>query len=90
MVLHSAMHLFYDGEFDHGLRDLVDIHRLLQRFGAEPAFWQALPGRARVLQLERPLFYALRYAAALLAQPGAGRRCCDALRPAAANRRCWR
>jgi hypothetical protein len=25
MVLHSALHLFHDGEFDSGLRDLVDL-----------------------------------------------------------------
>ncbi len=69
MVLHSAVHLFYDGEFDHGTRDLVDIHRLLREFGADPAFWTGLPARARELQLERPLFYALRHAARLLGTP---------------------
>jgi hypothetical protein len=66
MVLHSAVHLFYDGEFNHGLRDLVDIQRLLLEFGQEPGFWTELPRRAAQLQLERPLFYALRYAARLL------------------------
>jgi hypothetical protein len=85
MVLHSAVHLFSDGEFDHGLRDLVDIHRLLQQFGADPAFWQALPERARELQLERPLFYALRHAAALLHTP-VPPEVLAALRPAAPNR----
>lgn len=69
MVLHSAVHLFYDGEFDHGLRDLVDIHRLLHAFGAQPGFWDALPRRAVQLQLQRPLFYALRYATRLLGTP---------------------
>ncbi|MBC7455972.1 MAG: nucleotidyltransferase family protein [Massilia sp.] len=67
MVLHSAVHLFYDGEFDHGLRDLVDIDRLLGEFGKLPGFWAALPQRAVALQLERPLFYALRYAHRLFA-----------------------
>ena len=66
MVLHSATHLFYDGQFDKGLRDLLDLHRLLTHFGAAPGFWEALPGRAHELQLGRPLFYALRYAARLL------------------------
>lgn len=66
MVLHSAVHLFFDGEFDKGLRDLLDIHLLLGEFGAQPGFWEALVPRARVLQLERPLFYALRYAQRLL------------------------
>lgn len=66
MVLHSAVHLFFDGEFDKGLRDLVDLHRLLGQFGAEPGFWDALPARARELELGRPLFYALRYCPRLL------------------------
>jgi hypothetical protein len=61
MVLHSAVHLFSDGEFHHGLRDLFDIHRLLLHFGRTPGFWDALAPRARALELERPLFYALRY-----------------------------
>ncbi|NHZ91381.1 hypothetical protein F2P45_20530 [Massilia sp. CCM 8733] len=66
MVLHSAVHLFYDGEFDHGLRDLLDLHRLLTRFGAAPGFWELLAARAAELELGRPLFYALRYCARLL------------------------
>jgi hypothetical protein len=69
MVLHSAVHLFFDGEFDKGLRDLVDIHRLLQQFGGEPGFWSELPARARELELTRPLFYALRYGQRLLGTP---------------------
>jgi hypothetical protein len=66
MVLHSAVHLFFDGEFDKGLRDLVDLHRLLTEFGAAPGFWETLPARARELELGRPLFYALRYCPRLL------------------------
>jgi hypothetical protein len=61
MVLHSAVHLFYDGEFDNGLRDLVDLHRLLTQFGAAPGFWDQLPGRAVEMEL-----YALRYCRQLL------------------------
>jgi hypothetical protein len=56
MVLHSAVHLFSDGEFNHGLRDLFDIHRLLGQFGSRSGFWDGLVGRAHELQLERPLF----------------------------------
>ena len=66
MVLHSAVHLFYDGEFDHGLRDLVDIHRLLRHFGDTDSFWTKLLARAQELQLVRPLFYALRYSEHML------------------------
>jgi hypothetical protein len=66
MVLHSAVHLFHEGEFEHGLRGLFDLHRLLSHFGATPGFWEALPGRACELEVERSLFYALRYASRLL------------------------
>jgi hypothetical protein len=67
MVLHSAVHLFFDGEFEqHGLRDLVDLHRLLTEFGAQPGFWDGLAARAYAMQLARPLFYALRYTSRLL------------------------
>lgn len=69
MVLHSAVHLFYDGEFDNGLRDLVDLHRLLTQFGNVPGFWEGLPARAAEMELARPLFYALRYSMALLGTP---------------------
>lgn len=69
MVLHSAVHLFYEGELGHGLRDLFDLHRLLQQFGRAPAFWRDLPLRAHELGLSRPLFYALRYAGRLLHTP---------------------
>jgi hypothetical protein len=85
MVLHSAVHLFFDGEFDKGLRDLFDIHRLLGEFGSRPGFWQGLPARADELELARPLFYALRYCRRLLgtAVPQA---VFDAMAPAAPNR----
>lgn len=66
LVLHSAVHLFSESETEHGLRDLLDLHRLLVHFGAVPAFWEGLPERAVQLQLARPLFYALRYCSSLL------------------------
>lgn len=66
MVLHSAVHLFHDGELENSLRDLVDLHGLLQHFGSQPAFWPLLVERAAALELVRPLFYALRYARSML------------------------
>ena len=66
MVLHSATHLFFESELEKGTRDLLDLHWLLEEFGARPGFWDSLAPRARELQLERPLFYALRYAGRLL------------------------
>ena len=70
LVLHSACHLFLDGEFDKGLRDLVDLDALLRQLGAQqPALWQELPARALELGLGRVLFYALRYTQRLLGTP---------------------
>lgn len=66
MVLHAAAHLFNEGEFASGLRDLDDLARLLRHFGREPGFWERLAERARLLDLRRPLFYALRYGRAIL------------------------
>jgi len=69
MVLHSATHLFFNEEFSNGLRDLADLDSLLRHFGASAGFWRELPERARELELERPLYYALRYTRALLGTP---------------------
>ncbi len=46
MVLHSATHLFHDGELQQGLRDLVDLDALMRHFGANPDFWPQLVSRA--------------------------------------------
>ena len=69
MFLHSAVHLFFGGEFDQGLRDLFDMHRLATHFGAEPGFWDGLVARAVALELTRPMFYALRYATRTFGTP---------------------
>jgi len=70
MVLHSAAHLFTEGEFGRGLRDLCDLDRLLRHFaGRDPHFWDALATRAMSFSLERALHYALRFAAGILATP---------------------
>jgi hypothetical protein len=39
MVLHSAVHLFQEGEFGHGLRDLLDLKDLLEHFQQQADFW---------------------------------------------------
>lgn len=66
MLLHSATHLFHDGELDHGLRDLVDMDNLMREFAQTPDFWERLLSRAEQQQLTRPLYYALHYCALLL------------------------
>lgn len=70
MVLHAMVHLFYGGEMEDALRELVDVDMLLRHFGAmEPAFWKCLWPRAEALDLARPTFYALRYASMVLGTP---------------------
>lgn len=68
-ILHSATHLFHDGELPHGLRDLTDLDLLLREAAVAPDFWQRLLARAAELQLSRPLFYALRYVRHFLDTP---------------------
>ncbi|MEW5786984.1 MAG: nucleotidyltransferase family protein [Pseudomonadota bacterium] len=69
MLLHSATHLFHEGELGNGLRDLFDLDGLFRHFGQTPGFWEALAPRARALGLGRPLYYAIRYVRMLLDTP---------------------
>jgi len=69
LVLHSATHLFHEGEWQHGLRDLVDLDALLRWGAARSDWWPALLERARQLNLGHPLALALRYTQRLLATP---------------------
>jgi hypothetical protein len=70
MVLHTATHLFADGDLAGGLREVIDLDAQLRHFpGADADFWDRLAPRARVLHLERPLFYALRACRRLLETP---------------------
>jgi len=68
-ILHSATHLFHDGELPHGLRDLTDLDLLLRHETGTPHFWSRLVARADELQLGRSLYYALRYTQYFLATP---------------------
>ncbi len=69
MVLHSAAHLFHEGELEMGLRGLVDLDALLRECGSDLDFWPALQSRAQRLDLEGPLYQALRYTRLLLQTP---------------------
>lgn len=69
MVLHSAVHLFSDGQNCNALRDLIDIDALLRLFCNSPEFWQSLLSRGHELELSRFLFYALRYSKRFLDTP---------------------
>lgn len=59
MVLHSMVHLMQEGDFDTGLRDLLDIRELIQDFSRNADFWPTLMDRAVELRLEVPLSHVL-------------------------------
>jgi len=84
-ILHSATHLFHDGELPHGLRDLTDLDLLLRDAAPGRDFWLRLTARADELQLSRSLFYALRYVRHFLDTPVPDS-VMAALAPAAPNR----
>ncbi len=68
-VLHSATHLFHDGELEHGFRDLSDIDLLLKDFSLQEHFWTVLLERASELNQQISLYYALRYVVKILQTP---------------------
>lgn len=69
MLLHSATHLFHEGDFEKGLRDLFDLDSLFRHFGGDAMSWNALVPRAKTLGLTRPLYYAIRYTSCMLGTP---------------------
>lgn len=62
LLLHSALHLFMQEEFSSALRDLVDM-REIYRYGCDAKidFPTSLQARAKLLGLERPYWFAVRY-----------------------------
>ena len=69
LLLHSALHLYLEGELERGLRGLIDIFALLDGFQQDPTFLARLQMRADELGLQVPLAWALRYMILLLQQP---------------------
>lgn len=70
MVIHSATHLFHEGELKNGLRDLHDLDALFTSFSrADGQFWQALIERSIELKLTWPVLLAMRYCERLLQTP---------------------
>ena len=50
MVLHSAVHLFQEGEFGRGLRDMLDMNDLVPAFPcSKSTFWDDLDQRAHAV-----------------------------------------
>ena len=60
-VLHVMIHLFRNGDFSSGLRDLTDLDDLLRHYGRDAAFWPALVARTCELRFQTPVYFALRY-----------------------------
>lgn len=69
MVLHSAAHLYAEGELELGCRGLLDLELLVNELAQDPAFWPSLTRRAASLHWERPLAQALVYLDELLRTP---------------------
>jgi hypothetical protein len=70
LVLHSATHLFHEGEFFNGLRDLWDLDQLLRYFvGADTGFWPRLVDRAGQLDLSVSLHHGLTYTSKIFDTP---------------------
>jgi hypothetical protein len=66
MVCHSAAHLFSDGDLSGGMRNLWDIHCLLEEFSeTKEAFWDMLANRAAHHQLTPAVMRAARLSSAL-------------------------
>lgn len=59
ILLHCAVHLFHEGEFEKGLRDLIDLDFLFRHFSDEnEGFQRELINRATQLGLTYNLFLA--------------------------------
>lgn len=69
LILHSACHLFHEGEWPHGLRDLSDLDLLLRDFGQSADAAHALHARASELNLLVPLAYATSCASRVFGTP---------------------
>ncbi|MEQ8230203.1 MAG: nucleotidyltransferase family protein [Gammaproteobacteria bacterium] len=62
MVIHACVHLFRNGDFSRGLRDLLDIRALLRDFRAlDPRFDEEVQARAECLGVSRPCALAFRF-----------------------------
>lgn len=67
MLLHSATHLFHEGEFDKGLRDLTDLALLFKESAQlDDNFYPLLILRSNEIGLTLPLFLAQRYCQKIL------------------------
>ena len=61
LILHSATHLFHEGEFDKALRDLIDLNLLLVQYIKNKQSIKQLLKISNDTGLGQQLFYAIRY-----------------------------
>ncbi|OAN12984.1 hypothetical protein A3K86_15040 [Photobacterium jeanii] len=61
LLIHSAIHLFYESEYHKGIRDLFDIHLLIKQFGKDDHFWSQLIELQQQLGNASSTFYALHF-----------------------------
>jgi hypothetical protein len=59
LILHSAVHLLNEGEFERGLRDVSDLDLLLRDRMTSDPYLAGLSQRARELDLLQPMVHAL-------------------------------
>jgi Uncharacterised nucleotidyltransferase len=69
IFLHCAVHLFHEGEFEKGLRDLTDLQIMYRDFSKNEAFDTQLVTLAKDTHLARSLYYALHYLQLILSTP---------------------
>lgn len=69
MALHCASHLFRNGNFRKGLRDLFDLDGIFRHFGAEAGFWEQFVARVREFGLFSPCYFGVHYAQSLFQTP---------------------
>lgn len=69
MIIHSATHLFHEGEFDQGLRDISDLDLLIRQGVVTEDKWQELLNRSAELDLVKPIYYALNFSHKILHTP---------------------
>ena len=69
MIIHSATHLFHEGEFDQGLRDISDLDLLIRDAVVKQDNWDDLLDRAVELDLVKPVYYALNFTQKILHTP---------------------
>ncbi len=61
MLIHSAIHLFYESEYHKGLRDLYDIWILIENYSTQEGFWDELIDLQSKVGNEESVYLALRY-----------------------------